>query len=82
MEKGSETRGSRWGELVGEQVGRIGRGAGGRLRVVDHHGHGDMREEGHGGMGAGAWRQCLAALWRQEGNDVFCKKNPHHFLYL
>ena len=63
-------------------MGRIGRGAGGRPRVVDHHGNGSMREEGHGGMGAGAWRQCLAALWRQEGDDVFAKKKTGTIFFI
>ena len=36
------------------------------------------REARHGGMGAAAWCQCRAALWRQEEEGEFAK-NPFLF---
>ena len=74
-ELATEKRGSRWEEKGGMGCG----GAGERVGVSMSTG---ARQEGVGAAawGAPAWRQCLKALWRQEGDGRFAKTPWHNFI--
>ena len=70
MEELGRNHGREKRETVG---GGMDPGAGGRPERLTTRGARRQARGEHGGMVTSAWRQCRAALWRQEGEGNFAK---------